>query len=240
MYTRCPECDSAHVLNAALLARSRGTVRCGRCNRKFDALEQLFDEWPDPADAPPPAGARYRPPVLGSKQDLDAPFGPAYAYNPHGPRRRGLWLGLAFVLALATVAHATWTFRERLAATPPLRALMARAGLLDSPMDAPFRAPGQIRVVSRDLHSHPTRAGALVLSATFVSHAERAQAWPRLELNLLDMEGRTVATRRFNVDDYLPGRGGESDLLRPQVHVPVLLEFSSPGGQAAGFEIRFH
>jgi hypothetical protein len=55
----------------------------------------------------------------------------------------------------------------------------------------------------------------------------------------LNLEGKAVARRRFGVDEYLPGRGARGDLFRPGVHVPVLLEFSNPGDQAVGFEIRF-
>ena len=75
--------------------------------------------------------------------------------------------------------------------------------------------------------------------ATFVNHAERAQSWPELELTLLDLGGKPVARRGFTVAEYLPGRGSDTDLLRPRVHVPVLLEFANPGEQAVGFEIQF-
>jgi hypothetical protein len=177
--------------------------------------------------------------VLGSKQDLPAPFGPAYVHMPSSQRRRGLWLGLTALLVLATLANAAWTFREQLESVPQVRGLLSEAGLLQQQSPGPYREPGQIHVVSRDLHSHPTRAGILVLSATFVNHADRAQAWPRLELTLLDIEGKAVARRRFSVDEYLPGRGSAGDLFRSRVHAPVLIEFSNPGDQAVGFEIRF-
>ncbi len=238
MYTRCPECDSAHVLNAVTLAHSRGTVRCGRCGQKFDALEQLFDEWPDTGDTPPPAGTRYRPPVLGSKQELAAPFGPAHVHF-RGDEKRGHWLALSLLLALGTLVHLGWTFRADIDTWPQAQALLQHFQLVQAEPDLSFRDTGQLHVVSRDLHAHPTRAGVLVLSATFVNHAERAQSWPVLELTLLDLAGKPVARRDFTATEYLPGRGSDSDLLRSRVHVPVLLEFASPGERAVGFEIRF-
>jgi predicted Zn finger-like uncharacterized protein len=240
MYTRCPDCASAHVVNAALLANARGAVRCGRCGRKFDALEQLFDEWPAPEDTPPPAGARYRPPVLGSKQDLPAPFGPAHVFSRHEKKPGAGWLAMTLLILLATLANLAWTFRAELEARPQVRALLTHLDLMAVQPEPPYRDPGQIKVISRDLHSHPTRAGMLVLSATFVNTAPRGQAWPELELTLLDLSGEALARRRFTPVEYLPGRGKVNALLSPQVHVPVLLEFASPGDHATGFEIKFH
>jgi predicted Zn finger-like uncharacterized protein len=239
MYTRCPDCDSAHVVNAALLASARGSMRCGRCGCKFDALEQLFDEWPGPEDTPPPAGKRYRPPVLGSKKDLVAPFGPAYVHFPAEQARRTQWLVIALILTLLTLMNLAWTFRTELESLPQARALLQDFKLLEPLPEATFRAPGQFQVVSRDLHSHPTQAGLLVLSATFVNRAERAQPWPQLELTLLDLGGNPLARRSFEAAEYVPGGGSRPGLLRPQAHVPVLLEFVSPGDVATGFEIDF-
>jgi predicted Zn finger-like uncharacterized protein len=239
VYTRCPECLSAHVVNAELLAHSRGSMRCGRCNRKFDALEQLFDDWPAPEATPPPAGARYRPPILGSKQDLNAPFGPGYIRQRTGGNRRGLWMALLVVLSVVTVANAAWVFRDRFKQLTVTRFVMSELGRFDPAREETFSDPEQIHLVSRDLHVHPTRAGILVLSATFVNASDQAQAWPRLEVSLLDMNGEAIARRRFSVADYMPGRGAPDDLLGPQVYVPVLLEFANPDGKAVGFEIRF-
>lgn len=239
MYTRCPDCESTHVVNATLLAQSRGSVRCGRCGCKFDALESLFDEWPAAGATPPPAGARYRPPVLGNRQDLAAPFGPATVH--HGRSGAGrVWGALAFLLAALTLANLAWTFRAELAAEPAVRAALREFGLARESLEPPFRDPDRLQVISRDLHSHPTRAGLLVLSATFVNRASRSQAWPELELTLLDPDGRTVAVRRFSVDEYLPGEGEPPPMLGPEVHVPVLLEFVNPGDLATGFTIAFH
>lgn len=239
MYTRCPGCDSVHVVNAELLAHSRGSVKCGRCGQKFDALESLFDEWPAAGATPPPAGKRYRPPLLGSHQDLPAPFGPASPQPPNPGRRRAAWLAALSLLTLLTLLNAAWTFREQWLAMPGAKALLARWQLLESPLEPLWRDPGAIQVISRDLHSHPTRAGMLVLSATFVNRAAVAQAWPELELALLDIDGDAVARRRFKPREYLHRQTGFPDALGPDAHVPVLLEFASPGEQATGFEIAF-
>ena len=44
MITRCPACDTHFRVRAEQLAARAGQVRCGKCNRVFDALEHLIEE----------------------------------------------------------------------------------------------------------------------------------------------------------------------------------------------------
>ncbi len=221
------------------LAQSRGTVRCGRCDHKFDALEQLFDEWPDPADSPPRANRRYRPPVLGSKQDLAIPFGPAQPI-PEADTHRGVWVFGLVLMVILTAGQVGWIQRDWLTSQPAIRGLLLETGLINSARPEPPRAnPEAFQLISRDLHSHPTLAGALILNATFVNLAQESLTWPVLELTLTDVQGRPVASRRFTRVEYLPGQQAGGDLLGPKVHVPIWLEIASPGKEAVGFEINF-
>jgi hypothetical protein len=144
------------------------------------------------------------------------------------------------VLIAVTLANLAWTFREPLLEVPYLRNQLVRMGILETPIRKPFREPGMIHLVSRDLHEHPTRTGILVLSATFVSRSSQAQAWPSLELTLHDPSNRPLAMRRFKPSEYLGWKPGPAELLEPETHVPVLLEFADPGALATGFEVQFH
>jgi predicted Zn finger-like uncharacterized protein len=44
MITRCPSCHTGFRVHAEQLAARAGQVRCGKCNRVFDALEHLIEE----------------------------------------------------------------------------------------------------------------------------------------------------------------------------------------------------
>jgi predicted Zn finger-like uncharacterized protein len=44
MITHCPSCQTHFRVYAEQLAARAGQVRCGRCNRVFDALEHLIEE----------------------------------------------------------------------------------------------------------------------------------------------------------------------------------------------------
>ena len=51
MITHCPSCHTHFRVHAEQLAARAGQVRCGKCNRVFDALEHLIEEIA-PASAP--------------------------------------------------------------------------------------------------------------------------------------------------------------------------------------------
>ena len=157
------------------------------------------------------------------------------------PKLRGhkRWIALASLLAILTVANASWAFREQIKQNTPL-------GLLFEQKDSPqveqgglLRDPDQIQLVSRDMHTHPTRTGILVLSLTFVNLAESAQAYPEMEITLLDATNQKVAKRRFKATEYLRAGFDTSSGLATDVYLPVLLELGDPGEQAVGFEITF-
>jgi len=89
------------------------------------------------------------------------------------------------------------------------------------------------------MHSHPTRAGILVLSLTFVNLAQRPQMFPTLEITLLDGSNQPIAQRRFQPTDYLRNGADTESGLATDVFLPVLLELGDPGERAVGFEIQF-
>lgn len=43
MLTQCPGCQTVFRVTSAILRAAHGTVRCGRCETQFDAIEQLLD-----------------------------------------------------------------------------------------------------------------------------------------------------------------------------------------------------
>ena len=76
MYTRCKGCHTVHPVNASLLARAGGKFRCGKCNKTGNALEALFDEWPEAGEKPPKTG-----PIPNLGLAIDSAI-PAYTDRP--------------------------------------------------------------------------------------------------------------------------------------------------------------
>lgn len=243
MFTRCPECSSVHELNASLLAHASGAVRCGQCDCTFNALSYLFDHWPDSDSRPsrPGAGPGLLGPAPGEtglQQDASETSATTADTGRERPAYRAAWMTGFVLLVVITVANLGWTFREPLLENPVIRDSLARMGALEEVPAEPYRDPSVIHLVSRDMHSHPTREGLLVLSAVFVSRAEQSQAYPVITLTLTDAANQPLARRTFPPEDYLPGGHPVLDLA-PQVHVPILLEFVDPGERAVGFQLDF-
>lgn len=243
MYTRCPQCKTVHLLTAATLSHSRGLVQCGQCNRAFSALSFLFDDWPEGPAHGPAKGPNAVPPILRSDTKTDAvdndPSENAKADTTKGTPKRLAWGLVTALLVFLTVANIGWTFREPLLRIPAVNAWTKQAGGLPLEQEGLLKDPEQIQLVSRDMHTHPTRSGILVLSLTFVNLAQRSQEFPEMEITLLDTTNQPVARRRFQPTDYLrPGADTESGLAT-DVYLPVLLELGDPGEQAVGFEIQF-
>jgi predicted Zn finger-like uncharacterized protein len=244
MLTRCPKCKSVHPLTAAPLAHSRGLVQCGQCGRTFSALSFLFDEWPGGEAHGPVEGANAGPPVIGAskkkplKKDQQDAAGediePAVG-QPH----RLAWGALFVFLLLITAGNAAWTFRAPLLQEPRIYNWLESNGWLEVEEQGLLKDPGQIQLVSRDMHTHPTRTGILVLSLTFVNLAQRPQVYPLLEITLLDATNQPIAQRRFQAKNYLRDSADIQSGLATDVFLPVLLELGDPGEQAVGFEIEF-
>lgn len=242
MFTRCPQCKTVHPLSAAVISHARGLVQCGQCKRTFSALSFLFDEWPAGEAHRPAIGPDTAVPVLEMVgKSIAKPASREDEPDPEVNRHwRLAWTLATVLLVFLTITNIVWTFHEPLLDSPRVQTWLKQAGWLQAEKpEGLLKDPGQIQLVSRDMHTHPTRSGILVLSLTFVNLATRDQEFPVLEVTLMDAANQPVAQRRLQPSDYLrPGAHSQSGLA-PDVFLPVLLELGDPGEQAVGFEIHF-
>jgi len=252
VYTRCAGCHIVHPVNASLLAAGGGRYRCGKCNKVNNALESLFDEWPQPGARAPQAGQI---PVLGLALDLeaaaqsrqlpdDAAEGePEPARQPGNPARRLLvrasWIAGAILLSI----FVAWQWAEfqgkPLLERSGVASALIRVGLQKPPPEQPFRDLEQVQLVSRELTSHPYAKGQLRLSATIVNRADREQPYPDIEIALLDAAGQVVLERRFAPADYLGPDRAPGAAMVPEAYLPLVLDMEDPGQRAVGFELEF-
>jgi hypothetical protein len=208
-------------------------------------LDSLFDNWPESGTVPASVNEDAKPPVLGQKSsepdDKGTSESPRIVPEEVETRTSGkpAWIAAFFVLLLITIANGAWTFREPLLDNPEVRSLLEKTGLLTPSGSEIHRDVSKLHLVSRDLHKHPSRAGLLVLSITFVNRADREQPYPNIELGLKDAAGDLLALREFLPSEYLPSGTTIPNALAPDIHVPVLLEFADPGAEATGFELNF-
>jgi predicted Zn finger-like uncharacterized protein len=253
VYTRCPGCHTVHPCNASLLAQGAGKYRCGKCKQINNALESLFDEWPDPGVHPPVAGKL---PELGFKLDLKAAKQArlssreaSLAAENNGGENQGAgrgkkmlrtaWITSAIALLILVTLYLAEFFQQPLLDSPVVRNMLVKTGLREPLPTTPLRNLDQLELLSRDMRSHPTRPDALSLSLTIVNRAPRPQAFPRLEVILLDSGGQTLVNQLFEPDEYLADGADIETGMTPEAYLHIKLDLADPGRQAVGFELHF-
>ena len=244
MFTRCPQCKTVHALTAASISHARGLVQCGKCGRTFSSLSFLFDEWPAGEAHRPAKGPNAALPILSPVDNADTNSEKTSPEDEEADPSKVKSGQLAWVLATAalvvlTIANIGWTFRQPLLDQPQINSWLKQGGWLQVEQQGLLNDPQQIQLVSRDMHTHPTRSGILVLSLTFVNLAQRSQVFPELEITLMDAANQAVAQRRLQPEEYLRAGADTQAGLATDVYLPVLLELGDPGDRAVGFEIQF-
>jgi predicted Zn finger-like uncharacterized protein len=253
MFTRCPACATVHPVNASLLARDGGRYRCGKCQANCNALDALYDDWPEAGQKP---AAKGELPVLGVQIDLeeagrsrlqpeDAKLTGEPAKTPQPPKRIGLWLlRSAWIVAgvvigaIIIVKVAEWSGHPVLERDEADQ-WMARLGLAEPKPGGPFRDLEMIHLVSRQLTADPSVPDTLRLQATIVNRASRSQPYPSIEVVLFDAEGNRITDYDFEPGDYLARDSATGTGMSPHAYLPLDLELEDPGVQAVGFELNF-
>lgn len=253
MYTRCQGCHTVHPVNAALLARARGQYRCGRCQKRANALDALFDEWPSAGDT---VMAQGDPPVLGGtialeqadSSELSPEEAALLADTPplgepsgnKGPWLRLVWITLGLILLLGSVYTAGTYFGKIHFDRAVVEESLVKIGVKDAPPEQPFRDTSSIELVSREMLSHPSRPRVLLLNATIVNRAPQAQSYPQIQVRLYNLENEVIGERRFRPTDYLTSTSAMRNGMTPGAYLRFSLEMLDPGDRAVGFELEFH
>lgn len=245
MFTRCKGCHTVHAVNASLLARDGGNYRCGKCKKTGNALEALFDEWPEASEKPPGTGSM---PDLGLEIDLDEAKASrsgddhesqALPANRRSRLARGAWITMGLLVCIAIAFELADFFGKPLLDSQAVQSVATSLGIKDPSPTEPFRDLSQIHLVGRDLRSHPSQNGLLQLTATIVNRADRIQPYPQLEVILFDASGNQVSRELFLPSDYLSEIAVKSSGMTPQAYLPLVLDLADPGIEAVGFELNF-
>lgn len=229
-------------------------MECGRCGKFFSSLDYLFDDWPEPDEAPPIPDDPNNPFHLShgfqgehgeSDENTDADNATNNKPDPAQqellpPRNyQWLWNSLLILVIPLTLANFAWQYRDQLLQNPSLRSIAEGLNLVAPVTLREKRDLDRFQLLSRDMHRHPAQANALILSLTLVNRADYRQDFPDLEITLLDTNQQPIARRRLQPQQYLPEKRNPLAGLAPDTLLPVVVEFSDPGATASGFEIKF-
>ena len=232
LVTRCPNCATAFLVEAAQLSARGGKVRCGKCTAVFDGVAQLVGEQPsrlhepspqlalfDPSRAGqrasrPPEGAATRP-ARATKPLEDAPVVEFLAEPRPAMRFNVVWTLLALVALVALLAQLTYHFRTAISVMlPDARPYLAAAcDAVGCEVRLP-RRPELMSIEGPELQADAQREAVIILNAVLRNRAPFPQEYPALELTLTNATDQAVARRVLLPADYL--RGPASGELVPQ------------------------
>lgn len=262
LYARCPHCRTVFRVDPQELPPPPGLMRCGNCLRAFEARAHLSEELPAP---PPVIETEPAEPSAATGDDASPPTATDTVFQPAGAsgeeeevpaalrqdagRRRQIGASalLLSLLLVGLLAFQLVLFNPAAAVglAPPLapavQSLMPlREGLLAAigrPRPA-FRNVTAIGLLSRDVRNHPEIPEALLVRAVMVNRAALAQPFPTLELTLFDVNGATLASRRFRPAEYLDDP--QPGPMAPDQPVQFSLRLIAPPMAAVSYEFRFH
>ena len=155
-----------------------------------------------------------------------------------GASRSILWFSLTILMLVCLGLQYGWYNRDKLSQQTELRPYYEKVcSLIDCklPERTDMSALSAIGLVVR---SHPEKANALVVDAVVRNTARFRQRFPRLELNFADINGVTIAQRRFTAKDYLGGELSGMKYVPAETEFRLSLEIVDPGKAAVSYSMR--
>jgi hypothetical protein len=102
---------------------------------------------------------------------------------------------------------------------------------------SPARPQQLLDIESSDMRSDPARPSIITLNATVRNHALYPQALPLFELTFIDAENRSLASRIFRPDMYLPPDANRMESIPPGKEFNVKLHLDTTDLNPAGYRL---
>ncbi|MBA3757164.1 MAG: zinc-ribbon domain-containing protein [Nitrosomonas sp.] len=266
LVTLCPGCGTTFRVNAVQLQAHSGDVRCGHCQRIFNGFAMLITvnesaiEYPSQPQPQPQPVSKPETPVdpvesfaitADSSDAIDLPS-PSDSnqeeiassndlFDAEEPSKQswGTW-GMANILLLLLLSgQITYTYRTELTIIAPgFRPYLERYCVLIA-CTVPYPQDiKQLGIETSDLQKNLVRQSEVTTLATVIrNHALFPQAWPALQLFLLDADDQPIASRIFTAQDYLHGENRTLQFIASQNEIEIRLDFDSSGLDASGYRL---
>lgn len=145
--------------------------------------------------------------------------------------------GLLVLLALGLYGYQNRSSLSNNSGTRPL----VKAWCFIARCEVPHRFDKQqLRVLRKNVFSHPTEDNALVINVVIKNIARFEQRYPVLEVTLSDLAGRAVLRKDFEPTDYLADiRSDNLGAIAVDQSVDITLKLEDPGKDANSFELKF-
>ena len=101
-----------------------------------------------------------------------------------------------------------------------------------------FSSSHQIKLLDRNVFTHPVKLNALMMTGSFVNEAPFPQKPPKLLVSLFDIQGNLIANRQFVSEEYLHSNR-QISALKSNEPIQFRLEVLDPGTEALTYEFEF-
>lgn len=150
-------------------------------------------------------------------------------------KRHLLWSSSILVLlGLLVVQLGAFQF-ESLSRKQPYRDLYAMTCPVFGCEVPPMNAPHLIRTTNFLVREHPEARDALMVDTILLNTASFPQPFPDLVITFSNMEGETLASRRFSPPEYLAGEMAGKTTMPVNQPVHLGLEIVNPGPDAVNY-----
>ena len=244
METTCPHCQSRFRIFEHQLHAGKGKVQCGECSKIFDAMASLQNY-----DGRRTEGRRNKDhqPRPVPKIDKIVEVRPELSLHEamYGDRRRKLshfsplfWLVGILLLSSLAIAQTIYYQRYSLIENPRYQKQVLSLCQLVPCNESQFSSTQQIKLLDRNVFTHPVESNALMITGSFVNQAIFDQKLPKLLVSLFDLQGNLIANRLFTPTEYLQTNKNRT-LMASVKPVQFRLEISDPGTDALTYEFEF-
>ncbi|PCI21956.1 MAG: hypothetical protein COB62_02215 [Piscirickettsiaceae bacterium] len=246
-YALCPNCSSTLQISQQQIEAKNGLVRCGHCKDIFDAKKhqltpsettqalKLVKEEPPISVAQPQVTQEKQEPITTESDDnIEA----VWENKQEKTTSRVPYSLLALILLSIFIYQAfyfnVFSITQNTALQPAFEMINKSFGL-NIPR---YKNLDDIRVIDRQLSTHPILKNTLQLKLTVKNTAATNQDYPIINIKLTSAAGKQVAQATFHSKDYLPS-ADIYDPFGPLSSREFIINFNSPKETVTGFEIYF-
>lgn len=198
MFTQCPNCRQIQSLTVEQLRNSRAIVHCSHCAILFDALELLSETAPEQAIKTqlPPDFSWDIPRARRNKTHQDLPW------EKPAPRGKTYWRTGVLLSLLLLIGQAAYFEAYTLSQKPKLRPVLEKLCRTLACRLPAYKNLDELTVLHGSLNPLPDQQ--YEFRAIVTNQAVVTQAYPNINLILLDYTGKPFTRRIFQPRDYLP------------------------------------
>ena len=260
METSCDQCKSRFRLTEAQLRQAYGKVRCSECGVVFNALLRLKNyegELPDNYHEQQLLEQQLNESRLPDDAEIDSfdsaqtdirnhePVALSLHEAMYGSERRSWfspgplsWLIGILLLSALGIAQAIYYQRYQLIENPRYQQQVINLCQLLPCAEQSFSSSQQIRLLERNVFTHPVTSNALMVTGSFINQAPFSQKMPELLISMFNVQGKLIANRRFKASEYLL-EDRNRNVVVSQVPIQFRLEIVDPGSDALTYEFEF-